>query len=69
MVVRLRELYMRATADIGEAIYQERLDLLNQVQYWKSRYEGEHAECMREKTDVLFWIELAQTYLRDGKAQ
>lgn len=66
MIVRLRTLYMDATADIGETIHQERLDLLSQVQYWQSRYEAEHAECMREKAEVLFWVEMAQNYARNG---
>jgi len=69
MICRLHELYMNVTADIGEAIYHERLDLLNQVMYWKSRFQQEHAECMREKQEVLNWVELALKFSSDARAR
>lgn len=68
MVVQLRRIYAEAAADLGQAIHEERCRLLLETQCWRSRYEAEHQECIKEKELVLFWIEQALKHLRNGKA-
>lgn len=66
IVHRLREVYQGAVALSAEAAQQERHQILLHMQYWKKRFEHEHAECVREKEEVIYWVMTARNYLRNG---